>query len=201
MNLILETDNPNHYLGNSSIINYQHDQVRSLGVRLSQDVTDEMALAKKVYQYVRDEIAHSFDIDATVVTCSASEVLEHGHGICYAKSHLLAAILRMLGIPTGFCYQKLILDDNEKPWLVLHGLNASYLKSLKRWIRLDARGNKEGVNAEFSIEQEKLAFPVRKELGEIDEPMIFVDPNQKVVDALRAAKTTEDLYNSLPSEL
>ena len=101
----------------------------------------------------------------------------------------------------AFCYQKLILDDNEKPWLVLHGLNAIYLKSLKQWIRLDARGNREGVNAEFSIEQEKLAFPVRKELGEIDEPMIFVDPNQKVVDALRAAKTTQDLYNSLPSEL
>ena len=201
MNLILETDNLNHYLGDSSIINYQHDRVRSPGVRLSQDVTDEMALAKKVYHYVRDEIAHSFDIDAAIVTCSASEVLEHGHGICYAKAHLLAAILRMLGIPAGFCYQKLILEDNEKPWLVLHGLNAIYLKSLKRWIRVDARGNKEGVNAEFSIEQEKLAFPVMKELGEIDEPVIFVDPNQKVVDALRAAKTTEDLYNSLPSEL
>ncbi len=201
MNLILETDNPNHYLGHSSIINYHHDRVRSLGVRLSQGVTGEMALVKKVYRYVRDEIAHSFDIKATIVTCSASEVLQHGHGICYAKSHLLAAILRMLGIPAGFCYQKLILDDAEKPWLVLHGLNAVYLKSLNRWIRLDARGNKEGVQAEFSVEQEKLAFPVRQELGEIDEPMIFVNPDQKVVDALRAAKTAADLYNSLPSEL
>ena len=59
------------------------------------------------------------------------------------KAYLLAAILRNLGIPTGFCYQKLILDVEEKPWLVIHGLNAIYLKSVSKWIRVDARGNKE----------------------------------------------------------
>jgi len=40
-----------------------------------------------------------------VVTCSASEVLREGTGICFAKSHLLAALLRAVGIPAGLCYQ------------------------------------------------------------------------------------------------
>jgi len=120
-----------------------------------------------------------------VVTCSASEVIKHGQGICYAKSHLLAALLRCLGIPTGFCYQKLVLDDDSKPWLIIHALNAVYLKSLKKWIRLDARGNKEGVNAQFSTNSEMLAFPVRSELSEETSPIIFAEPNYKCVNALK----------------
>lgn len=39
---------------------------------------------------------------------------------------------------------------------------------MNKWIRVDARGNKENVHAEFCIDEEKLAFPIRTELGEID---------------------------------
>lgn len=42
------------------------------------------------------------------------------HGICFAKSHLLAALLRCKSIPAGFCYQKLILDDETAPVLIYH---------------------------------------------------------------------------------
>lgn len=47
------------------------------------------------------------------VTCSASDVLQHRSGICYAKSNLLAALLRKEGIPTRFCYQRLILFEQS----------------------------------------------------------------------------------------
>jgi len=43
----------------------------------------------------------------------------------------------------------------------IHALNAVYLAEFNKWIRLDARGNKEGVNAQFSIDQEQLAYLVR----------------------------------------
>ena len=136
-----------------------------------------------------------------MVTCSASEVIKHGQGICYAKSHLLAALLRCLGIPTGFCYQKLVLDDDSKPWLIIHALNAVYLKSLKKWIRLDARGNKEGVNAQFSTNSEMLAFTVRKELGEENITIIFAEPNYKCVNALKQYSSVDELLDNLPAEL
>ena len=54
---------------------------------------------------------HSADINEDILTYTASQVLSAGHGICFAKSHLLAAILRCKSVPAGFCYQKLILDD------------------------------------------------------------------------------------------
>ncbi len=110
------------------------------------------------------------------VTCTASEVLEAGHGICCAKTHLFAAMLRYFGIPAGFCYQKLSSsrDANIK---FLHGLNAVYLKDLDKWIRLDARGNKPCHDAQFSIYEEKISKKVNNELGEKDSPIIFAKPN------------------------
>ena len=45
---------------------------------------------------------------------------------------------------------------------------SSAIEELDKWIRLDARGNKESVHAQFSIDEERLAFPVREEIGEID---------------------------------
>lgn len=201
MDLVLQINDIKEYLKSSDIIDYGDPQIVELAHDLSKGIKDEVQLAKRVYEYVRDGIMHSNDIGGTIVTYRASEVLKHRQGVCYAKAHLLAAILRHLGMPTGFCYQTLVLDDTEKPWLVVHGLNAIYLKSLSKWIRVDARGNKPGVNAEFSTEDERLAFPVREELGERDGQIIYAIPNEKVVQALIANKTTTELMDNLPSGL
>lgn len=184
MILILESKNFADYLTSSEIIDYNAPQIRSLARRLSEGCTDAIEEAKSIYEYVRDQVAHSGDIRASYATCSASEVLVHGHGICCAKSHLLAALLRARRIPAGFCYQWLTSDDKPEE-LVLHGLNAVYLDPIKRWIRLDARGNKPGVQAEFSLEKEKLAWPVQEELGEVEDPVVYTDPKQEVVDVLQ----------------
>lgn len=201
MELKLETNDLNEYLTASIVIDYENKNIQTVAARLAENAKNDVELAIVVYEFVRDCISHSFDINSNAVTCEASNVLKHTEGICYAKSHLLAAILRSLRIPTGFCYQKLVLDDSEKSLLTLHGLNAIYLKSLERWIRVDARGNKEGVKAEFNLDREVLAFPVREELGEIDYPTIYAKPNNNVVDALRKSKTFVELVSNLPGEL
>ena len=131
----------------------------------------------------------------------AYEVLAEGHGICFAKSHLLAALLRCKSIPTGFCYQKLILDDETAPILIYHGLNGVYIKEYKMWIRLDARGNKEGVNAQFSLEREQLAFPIRHEKGEEDGFVIYPAPDIKILEKFKNNKTRTELWDDLPTEL
>lgn len=201
MQITPETDDLCQYLQSSSVVNYIDSKVRHLAERFIAEPKDEITLIKEIYEYVRDNIHHSFDVKTANVTCSASEVLQAGHGICFAKAHLLAALLRYAGVPTGFCYQKLILDDQQKPVLILHGLNAVYLKSQQRWLRIDARGNKPGVNAQFSPDKECLAFPIRPEYGESDEPIIYRTPNRHVVHALKTCKTTTDLYNNLPTAL
>lgn len=128
-------------------------------------------------------------------------MLKAGHGICFAKSHLLAALLRCKSVPAGFCYQKLILDDETAPVLIYHGLNGVYIKEYKKWIRLDARGNKTGVNAQFSIETEQLAFPIRWEKGETDNFIVYPDPDINILEKLRKNKTRTELWNNLTTEL
>ena len=201
MPVILFADNIEEYLQEDDVVDYGNKKVKQLADALYQETRDEAEYIEKAYEYVRDHIAHSADANENAITCSASEVLEAGHGICFAKSHLLAALLRYKSIPAGFCYQKLILDDETAPVLIYHGFNGVYVKGYKKWIRLDARGNKEGVNAQFSLEKEQLAFPVRPEKGEEDGLVIYPDPDVKVLEKFRIHKTRTELWNDLPREL
>lgn len=161
----------------------------------------EMQLARVTYEFVRDRISHSADIQTGEITWKASHVLEKKHGLCYAKSHLLAALLRANGIPAGICYQYLRLDGTDKTDLVLHGLNAVYFASIGRWVRLDARGNKPGIQAEFSVEEEILAFPVKPGAGETDLPIIFAAPDRAVLRTLQRYESLPELMRNLPSKL
>ena len=192
MELFPETQDIKEYLQFTEIIDFNNINIIRQALYLSSACEDEIEITKSVYEYVRDEIAHSGDIRADTVTCKASEVLAHKHGDCCAKAHLLAAILRYLNIPAGFCYQWLTSDDDPN-LLVLHGLNGVYLQSVQKWIRLDARGNKTGVKAEFNIEEEKLAWPVRQDLGEIDIPIIYASPKKEVIDALKQSANRDEL--------
>lgn len=194
-------DDISKYLVLDGVIDYESEEIRKLSDALFEQAEDELAYIKAAYEFVRDNIVHSADAGEELITCSASEVLKAGHGICFAKSHLLVALLRCKGIPTGFCYQKLILDDETAPVLIYHGLIGVYIKELNKWVRLDARGNKEGVNAQFSIEEERLAFPIRPELGEVDDYTIYPNPDEKVLDRLQKYETRPQLWENLPAEL
>ena len=176
MNITLYSNKIDDYLKRDKVIDYKNKAIAELADTLFKNADNELHFIKTAYEFVRDNISHSADINEDKITCAASEVLKAGHGICFAKSHLLAALLRCKGVPAGFCYQKLILDDETDPILIYHGLNGVYIKDHKKWIRLDARGNKTGVNAQFSIETEQLAFPIRPNLGEVDDFMIYPDP-------------------------
>ncbi|GGE39682.1 hypothetical protein GCM10011391_18130 [Pullulanibacillus camelliae] len=61
-------------------------------------------------------------------------------------------------------------------------------------MRLDARGNKKGVNAQFSLSGEQRAFSVNKALGEKDYPMIYVAPHPKTVAVLQEQTDTLVMY-------
>ena len=201
MKLSLFTDNIDEYLKKDGVVNYENENIIQLADLLWSNADSDVDYIKRAYEFVRDNISHSADINEDSLTCSASEVLAAGHGICFAKSHLLAALLRCKSIPTGFCYQKLILDDETAPILIYHGLNGVYIKEYKMWIRLDARGNKEGVNAQFSLEREQLAFPIRHEKGEEDGFVIYPDPDIKILEKFKNNKTRTELWDDLPTEL
>ncbi len=208
--LIPESAQIADYLLPSAVVDADHPAIAKTAQTLVADLTSSVDRARLLYEWVRDAIAHTCDIQAEPVTCTASEVLQQGHGFCFAKAHLLAALLRNCGIPTGFCYQRLVFDDANPSIHTLHGLNAVYLKDLGRWIRLDARGNKPGVQAKFGYNglpgpdcdhREQLAFPVRPHLGEVDYSTIYVQPHPTVVTALQTHPTATDLIAHLPTTL
>ena len=180
------------YLTETEVINWQHPNILQLAKKLA--TSDTYTTAKACFEWVRDNIYHSSDYKMNPITCRASEVLQHKTGYCYAKSHLLAALLRANSIPTGFCYQRLSVFDDGAPYS-LHGFNAVYLPKYG-WYRIDARGNKPGVNAQFNPPQEQLAFGI-KFTEEIDCKHIFAEPLPEIVTALKTHTTWDEMLRNL----
>jgi len=185
----------NEFLQSTDVIDWQHPAVRAKAAALRAGPPDVEAIARRCFEWVRDEIQHTTDFGLEVVTCAASDVLEQGSGFCYAKSHLLAALLRANGIPAGFCYQRLALDDDGRQFC-LHGFNGMLLPGVG-WYRADPRGNRAGIDAQFVPPVEWLAFEALLP-GEIDSPDIWVDPLPAVVEALRAHDQASILAQHLP---
>ncbi|MFI1716626.1 transglutaminase family protein [Streptomyces litmocidini] len=199
MELIQQNPDINAYLAASETIDHEHPLVREVSDRLADDHPGAYSYAEAAFVYVRDTIPHSMDSGDPRVTWRASDVLEQRTGICYAKSFAYAALLRARGIPAAFCYQRLTEDDGSDP--VIHGLVAVLLPGESAWARQDARGNKPGVDARFSLGEERLAWPVRPELGELDHPELYAEPHPAVLAALKAAPDRSHLDRTLPTEL
>lgn len=183
------------YLAESDIINYTHPEIADLAHVLSKDSSSKVDTAKRCFEFVRDQIHHSGDYQDSPTTLIASDVLKYKTGWCYAKSHLLAALLRANQIPTGFCYQRLSCSDYKKEVFCLHGLNAVYLEDMG-WYRIDSRGNKPGIHAQFTPPIEKLAFKLQSHEQEIDG--IFPAPLNEVVHALKTHQTYNDMIHNFP---
>jgi transglutaminase-like putative cysteine protease len=214
------------YLKASEVIDWQHATIVELAKKIAFRYQTSEAIALACFEWVRDEIYHSYDyqIDISTVirrdvavlrlykgfgqriinfwrclmnplTCRASDVLKYKTGYCFAKSHLLAALLRANNIPAGFCYQRLSINDNGEPY-TLHGFNAVYLPEIG-WYRVDARGNRNNVDAQFVPPKEQLAYKIQFP-QEADFENIFSEPLSLVVEALLAYSQWNDILLNLP---
>ena len=183
------------YLASTTCINWEHPSIKAKAAEFAAVARSQEDLVRRSFEFVRDEIKHSWDYKLNPVTCVASDVLKHGTGYCYAKSHLLAALLRANGIPAGLCYQRLTVDADGPPFC-LHGLNAVYLKN-HGWYRIDPRGNKPGVGAAFCPPKEQLAFPILRS-EERDLPEIWPEPLPVVVRVLTECETVQQVFENLP---
>jgi transglutaminase-like putative cysteine protease len=185
------------YLQCTPIIDWETPAIIAQTQAITRDLTHDTAKAQALFEWVRDAIPHSWDMQTDIVTCTASEVLQQRTGLCYAKSHLLAAMLRCTGIPAGFCYQVFRRNPPYHGW-ALHGLNGLYLPSLAHWVRVDARGNTGTIDAQFSLTEEKLAFPLDLQQGEFLYETIYTDPVPTVVAVLRGFTSLRALWPYLP---
>ncbi|MGV3592954.1 MAG: transglutaminase-like domain-containing protein [Gammaproteobacteria bacterium] len=189
------------YLKPCRIIDFTHPEVAAKAAELrvldAAGAVDALATAQRCFEFVRDHVAHSGDIRSDHVTLKASDVLAHGTGWCFAKSHLLAALFRANGLPAALCYQRLQKDGQGA--FTLHGLNAVYLPQ-HGWYRCDARGNKPGVDAQFTPPVERLAWS-EFDTGEFDFTARYAEPVPAVVGCLTECTTYAQVYANLPDTL
>ena len=172
------------FLTETPSIDYMNSHIQEKVQELMNQSSDEVDYIRLSYIFVRDEIPHSWDIKTSIVSKTASETLINKTGVCWTKSCLLAALLRANQIPSGISYQLLTRADDSSEGYMIHALNTVYINDLKKWIRLDARGNKENINASFSLDEEQLAYGVRSELGEIDYRDNHADLDERLVNIL-----------------
>ncbi|HHU90859.1 MAG TPA: transglutaminase domain-containing protein [Clostridiaceae bacterium] len=188
-----------NYLENSDIIDFDHPLVSQTAEQLTYGLKDNLSKAREIYKFTRDHIFNSFEINATSVTRTASEVLDKGHGICFAKSHLLAALMRASDIPAGFCYQILYDEDFER--LIVHGFNGVFIEELDKWFRIDTCLHVDVNDWEFDPFKDSATKTIREEIGEYDDFTIYHVPNKKILKILTAADTLEELIHLIPSEI
>ena len=181
------------YLIETSSIDYMNFHIQERVRELKNQSEDNLDYIKRSYIFVRDEIFHSWDIETNIVSRTASDVLKNKTGICWTKSCLLAALLRADGIPSGISYQLLTRADDASEGYMIHALNTVHIKDLNKWIRLDARGNKENINAYFSLDGEHLAYTIRSELGEIDYHDNHADLDDRLVNILMESESIQEI--------
>lgn len=201
MKLIIESSNLEDYKKEiPPVITFNTPLIREKIAEIKALTTSDKERAKLAFEFARDSIAHSFDTKYQPVTITAEEAIEQKEGICFAKSHVLAALLRGMGIPAGFCYQRVLRKGTIESGHALHGLNAIYFPDTG-WFRVDPRGNKEGIDSQFSIEPEQLAYPIRTELGEIDYPNVYAEPLASVIKSMQESESCATLFYNRPEEV
>lgn len=183
----------------TDMIDYHHIAIQNKIQQLFTAGMNDIDKSRAAYAFVRDQVSHSFDCNAQVITAKASDVLIHQTSICHAKANLLAALLRSQAIPTGFCFQHLTLADDDSLGYCVHAYNAVYLEN--RWIRLDARGNKPGVEAQFSLSEPILVFANRREYDEYDWLGIYANPHHATMQMLEKAGCLQDILDNIPDTL
>lgn len=196
MELIKESNDLQDYLKEvSPVIQFNTPLIQKQIKSIMSQTDSKREQAKLAFEFARDEIQHSFDSeDCEIVTINAEETIEKREGICFAKAHVLASLLRGMNIPTGFCYQ---LKNNPKAGYALHGLNAIYMQETG-WFRVDPRGNKPGIDAQFTTDVEQLAYPIDTSIGEVDYPNVFTEPLPVVITSMHNSENVQDLFYKRP---
>lgn len=201
MKLELESNNLDDYLEEiPPIIEFSTPKVKETIAAIEAQADSPRERAKLAFEFARDEISHSFDTNSEVITVGAEDAIAKKEGICFAKSHVLAALLRGMNIPAGSCYQRVLRKGTVDSGYALHGLNAVYLDDVG-WFRVDPRGNKPGVDSQFSTDEEKLAYPIREELGEFDYPNVLTSPLPSVISAMHETKDCHTLFYDRPASM
>ena len=196
-----ESEDLGRYLEDTITIDWQTPAVMVASRRLLEGVVAAEDRLRVLFDFVRDEVRDSLGLKDPPITCSASQVLREQTGLSFAKSHLLAGLLRCAGFPVGFCYVRLI--DGERPdRFVLRGFNGVYWRPIDGWIYLDALEG--GVEARTEVRFRppwSLSRAPDPNAGEGFLPFVYRRPGKRIIDLLDRAPDFDAIRRNLPDAL
>ena len=101
--ILFECKEKEQYLVSTECIDYKHPLVQEKVAELRKTADSSLDYIKRAYEFVRDEIPHSWDIGTEVVSRKASDVLRNKTGICWTNSDCSGKLGRRsrgnLGVP------------------------------------------------------------------------------------------------------
>ncbi|WP_417595069.1 transglutaminase-like domain-containing protein [Oceanospirillum sp.] len=147
----------NPFLRSTQIVNWDHPEVLALASYLSKQSEAPQVFIAKTFDWVCDHIEDTEVCQKAADILRASDVLVQKRGCCFAKSHLLAALLRANGISAGFAYQA-VENERGKPSYRLHGLNTVYLPR-SGWCDLDTMGHWQNIEKYSGPPDIRLSYP------------------------------------------
>ncbi len=195
MELIQQTPDLSAYLAADEAIDHHHPVVRETAARLAERAADSYAYARAAYEFVRDTIPHSADSGDPRVTWRASDVIEQRTGICHAKAHALAALLRAEDIPTALCYQRLLHQTAAMSCTVWSPCGSTAPGTGR------TRAGTSRASSPLLPPWERLAWVPDKKSNEADYPVLYAVPHPVVLSALEAARDRPALWKTLPTAL
>lgn len=193
-------DRLDRFLADSRLLEIHSPEIETVLERLGTRVLEPMLATRLTFEWVRDQIAHSMDAGRAELTCSARQVLSHGHGLCFAKSHLLVALLRAQGIAAGFGYQ-LLRTDGTRSGFGLHGFVQVYDEERHAFYGLDPRGNNGRVCTAFDPATPSLAFVPDADAGERTYPEAWSEPLESVTRFLESGMKLPLALAELPERV
>ncbi len=207
--------NINDYLGFSDIIDYKNPAIIDLANDIKKKAEDynkklsfkdiateknslEISIINISLEFIRNNIIASHNAEDLTVKSSlkASEVLINKRAFCFGRATLLAAILRYLDIPCGFCDQLLLLDDNSDK-KIIHTMNVVYLKNSHKILKIDATNNKDIKQLPFDGINDNIAYIADEKLGEVNQISIYGDPHQQIIDLYENSKNDGEITANL----
>ncbi len=87
-------NNLKQYSELSYYIDWNNSEIKGLANTLASTSSSEEDIATNCFELVRDNTKHNVDYKSNPITCKATDILKYKTGYYYAKSHLLAALLR-----------------------------------------------------------------------------------------------------------
>ena len=103
-------------------------------------------------------------------------------------SHLLATALHLL--------LECALATDDSLGYCVHCYNALFVDN--HWIKVDARGNTNGSNAQFSMDEPQLAFSNRNKFDEYFWEGIYARPHLDTMLILEKATSLQEIINNIP---